>query len=104
MQWRGSGFVVLSWWWLIAAIVGTGVLVIAFADLRWGWRIMAAGFLLGAVIRLIARPARKAGGLNVRSRTLDVVILVTLGVGLLIASATVNLNDPVTRLSTNVTR
>ena len=104
MQWRGSGFVVLSWWWLIAAIVGTGVLVIAFADLRWGGRIMAAGFLLGAVIRLIARPARKAGGLNVRSRTLDVVILVTLGVSLLIASATVNLNDPVTRLSTNVTR
>ena len=104
MQWRGSGFVVLSWWWLIAAIVGIGVLVIAFADLRWGGRIMAAGFLLGAVIRLIARPARKAGGLNVRSRTLDVVILVTLGVGLLIASATVNLNDPVTRSSVSVTR
>jgi hypothetical protein len=104
MQWRGSGFVVLSWWWLIATIVGTGVLVIAFADLRWGGRIMAAGFLLGAVIRLIARPARKAGGLNVRSRTLDVVILVTLGVGLLVASATVNLSGPVTRVSTNVTR
>jgi hypothetical protein len=104
MQWRGSGFVVLSWWWLIAAIVGTGVLVIAFADLRWGGRIMAAGFLLGAVIRLVARPARKAGGLNVRSRTLDVIILVAFGVGLLLASATVNLNDPVTRSSVTVTR
>ena len=104
MQWRGSGFVVLSWWWLIAAIVGTGVLVIAFADLRWGGRIMAAGFLLGAVIRLVARPARKAGGLNVRSRTLDVIILVAFSVGLLIASATVNLNDPVTRSSVTVTR
>jgi hypothetical protein len=104
MQWRGSGFVVLSWWWLIAAIVGTGVLVIAFADLRWGGRIMAAGFLLGAVIRLVARPARKAGGLNVRSRTLDVLLLVAFGVGLLIASATVNLNDPVTRSSVSVTR
>jgi hypothetical protein len=104
MQWRGSGFVVLSWWWLIAAIVGIGVLVIAFADLRWGGRIMAAGFLLGAVIRLVARPARKAGGLNVRSRTLDVIILVAFGVGLLIASATVNLNDPVTRSSVSVTR
>lgn len=104
MQWRGSGFVVLSWWWLIAAIVGTGVLVIAFADLRWGGRIMAAGFLLGAVIRLVARPARKAGGLNVRSRTLDVIILVAFGVGLLIASATVNLNDPVTRSPATVTR
>ena len=104
MQWRGSGFVVLSWWWLIAAIVAAGLLVIAFADLRWGGRIMAAGFLLGALIRLVARPARKAGGLNVRSRALDVVILVSFGVGLLIASATVNLNDPVTRVSTNVTR
>ncbi|GAA2163255.1 DUF3017 family protein [Humibacillus xanthopallidus] len=104
MQWRGSGFVVLSWWWLIAAIVGTGVLVIAFADLRWGGRIMAAGFLLGALIRLVARPARKAGGLNVRSRTLDVIILVAFGVGLLIASATVNLNDPVSRSSATVTR
>ena len=104
MQWRGSGFVVLSWWWLIAAIVGTGVLVIAFADLRWGGRIMAAGFLLGALIRLVARPARKAGGLNVRSRALDVLILVAFGVGLLVASATVNLNDPVTRSTTNVTR
>ena len=104
MQWRGSGFVVLSWWWLIAAIVGIGVLVIAFADLRWGGRIMAAGFLLGAVIRLVARPARKAGGLNVRSRTLDVLLLVAFGVGLLIASATVNLNDPVTRSSVSVTR
>ncbi len=99
MQWRGSGFVVLSWWWLIATIVAVGVLVIGFADLRWGGRIMAVGFLLGAVIRLVARPARKAGGLNVRSRTLDVVILVTLGVGVLVASATVNLGDPVRRTS-----
>ena len=104
MQWRGSGFVVLSWWWLIAAIVAAGVLVIAFADLRWGGRIMAAGFLLGAVIRLVARPARKAGGLTVRSRALDVIILVTFGVGLLIASATVNLNASVTRSTTTVTR
>jgi hypothetical protein len=104
MQWRGSGFVVLSWWWLIAGIVASGVLVIGFADLRWGGRIMAAGFLLGAIIRLVARPARKAGGLNVRSRTLDVVILMAFAVGLLIASATVNLNEPVTRTSVGVTR
>ena len=104
MQWRGSGFVVLSWWWLIAAIVGTGVLVIAFADLRWGGRIMAAGFLLGAVIRLVARPARKAGGLNVRSRALDVAILTTLGIAVLVASATVRLDDPVTRSSASVPR
>ena len=39
-----------------------------------------------------------------RSRTLDVLLLVAFGVGLLIASATVNLNDPVTRSSVSVTR
>ena len=92
MQWRGSGFVVLSWWWLVATVVAVGVLVIAFVDLRWGGRLMAAGFVVGAVVRLVARPARKAGGLNVRSRGLDVAILLTLAVGLLVASATVNLS------------
>jgi hypothetical protein len=97
MDWRGSGFVVLSWWWLVATVVAGGVLVIAFVDLRWGGRLMAAGFLLGAVVRLVAQPARRAGGLNVRSRGLDVAILVTLGVGLLVASATVNLNTPTPR-------
>jgi hypothetical protein len=91
MQWRGSGFVVLSWWYLVAGIAAVGVLVICFLDVRWGGRIMAVAFFVGAVIRLVARPSRKAGGLNVRSRTLDVIILLTLGIGVLIASATVNL-------------
>ncbi|MCU1538592.1 MAG: hypothetical protein JWP82_2943 [Humibacillus sp.] len=99
MQWRGSGFVVLSWWWLVATVVAVGVLVIAFVDLRWGGRLMAAGFVLGAFVRLVARPARKAGGLNVRSRGLDVAILLTLGIGVLVASATVNLNTPAQRAS-----
>ena len=91
MQWRGSGFVVLSWWYLVAGLAAAGVLVMAFADVRWGGRIAALAFVIGAVIRLVARPSRKAGGLNVRSRALDVVILLALGAGVLIASATVNL-------------
>ncbi|MER7073728.1 DUF3017 domain-containing protein [Terrabacter sp. NPDC000476] len=90
MQWRGSGFVVLSWWYLVAAVAAAGVFVIAFVDVRWGGRIVAAAFLVGASIRLVARPARRAGGLTVRSRALDVVILLALGAGVLIASATVN--------------
>ncbi|GAA2021903.1 hypothetical protein GCM10009740_08410 [Terrabacter terrae] len=97
MQWRGSGFVVLSWWYLVAGLAAAGVLVMGFADVRWGGRIVAAAFLVGAVIRLVARPSRKAGGLNVRSRTLDVVILLALGVGVLVASATVNLHADVDR-------
>jgi hypothetical protein len=93
MQWRGSGFIVLGWWYLVAGLAAVGVLTIAFWDLRWGGRIMAVAFLIGAVIRLVARPARKAGGLNVRSRALDVLILLTLGIGVLIASATVNIPE-----------
>ena len=99
MQWRGSGFVVLSWWYLVAGLAAVGVLVMGFADVRWGGRIVAAAFLVGAIIRLVARPSRKAGGLNVRSRTLDVVILLALGVAVLVASATVNLHADVGRSS-----
>lgn len=105
MQWRGSGFVVLSWWYLVAGLAAIGVLVISFLDVRWGGRIVAAAFLIGALIRLVARPSRKAGGLNVRSRGLDIAILLALGLGVLVASATVNLRadgpdrPPVTRTS-----
>ena len=62
-----------------------------FGDLRWGGRIMAVAFLLGAVIRLVADPPRKAGGLNSRSRVVDVAILLALSIGVIIASATVKL-------------
>jgi hypothetical protein len=103
MQWRGSGFVVLSWWYLVAGMAAAGVLVISFLDVRWGGRIVALAFLIGAVIRLVARPARKAGGLNVRSRSLDILILLALGIGVLIASATVNLKADVP-VRTSVTR
>lgn len=95
MQWRGSGFFVLSWWYLVAGLAAAGVFVISFLDIRWGGRIVAAAFFIGAVIRLVARPSRKAGGLTVRSRSLDVLIMTALGIGVLIASATVNLDaDP----------
>ncbi|NUR15926.1 MAG: DUF3017 domain-containing protein, partial [Dermatophilaceae bacterium] len=48
MQWRGSGFVVLSWWYLVAGLAAVGVLFIAFLDVRWGGRIVAAAFFIGA--------------------------------------------------------
>ena len=96
MQWRGSGFVVLSWWYLVAGVAAGGVLLMAFLDVRWGGRVVAVALLVGAVIRIVAQPARRAGGLTVRSRTLDVAILVGLALGVFIASATVNLapDDP----------
>ncbi len=92
MQWRGSGFVVLGWWYVVAVVGAVGTLMMAFGDVRWGGRILSAAFLFGAIVRLVARPARKAGGLNVRSRTLDVLILLAFAVGILIASATVKVD------------
>ncbi|HET7399839.1 MAG TPA: DUF3017 domain-containing protein [Intrasporangium sp.] len=95
MRLRGSGFVVLGLWWLVAAVVGSGLLVIVAGHLRLGGQIMSGGFLLGGLIRLVRSP-RGAGGLTARSRSLDVTILLLLGVGVLVASATVNLSpdDP----------
>jgi hypothetical protein len=95
VQWRGSGFVVLSWWYVVAIVGAAGTLTMAFGDVRWGGRMLAGALFFGAIVRLIARPARKAGGLHARSRTLDVLILLGLGVGILVASATVKLDaDP----------
>ena len=92
MQWRGSGFVVLGWWYVVAVLGAVGVLLMAFGDVRWGGRVMAGGLFFGAVVRLVARPARKAGGLNARSRTVDVLLLLGLAIGILVASATVKLD------------
>ncbi|GAA6526163.1 DUF3017 domain-containing protein [Intrasporangium sp. DVR] len=92
MQWRGSGFVVLGWWYVVAVVGAVGVLMMAFGDVRWGGRIMAGGLVFGALVRLVARPDRKAGGLNVRSRAVDVLLLLGLAIGILVASATVKLD------------
>jgi hypothetical protein len=92
VQWRGSGFVVLSWWYVVAVVGAVGTLMMAFGDVRWGGRVLAAAFFFGAFVRLLARPARKAGGLHVRSRTLDVMILLAFAVGVLVASATVRVD------------
>lgn len=92
MQWRGSGFVVLGWWYVVAVVGAVGVLMMAFGDVRWGGRIMAGGLFFGALVRLVARPDRKAGGLNARSRAVDVLLLLGLALGVLLASATVKLD------------
>lgn len=92
MQWRGSGFVVLSWWYVVAVAGAVGTLIMAFGDVRWGGRILAGAFLFGAVVRLIARPDRKAGGLNARSRAWDVTVLLAFAAAVLYASATVRVD------------
>lgn len=91
MQLRGSGFVVLGVWWLIALVVAAGLFVMAFVDLRLGGRIVSGAFAAAAVIRLVRSP-RKAGGLRVRARWMDVAVLLLLAAGTLYASETVRLD------------
>lgn len=91
MKLRGSGFVVLGPWWPVAVAIAAGVVVIGLGQIRLGGQVICAGFVIGALVRAVARPARRAGGLTVRSRALDVLVLLALGIGVLIASATVNL-------------
>lgn len=74
----------------------TAVLVVVGAGLASGyvhhWRtgawLVAAGVLLAAALRLLL-PARRAGLLAVRSRRLDVVVLLGLGLALAALAATV---------------
>lgn len=91
MKLRGGGFAVLGVWWPVALVVAGGVLVTGLGHIRLGGQLVCAALVVAAVVRLLARPARRAGGLVVRSRGLDVVVLLALAVGVLIASATVNL-------------
>ena len=93
MSMRGSGFAVLGVWWPVAALTAAGVIATGFGQIRLGGQIVCGALVVAAVVRLLAQPARRAGGLVVRSRGLDVVVLLALAIGVLIASATVNL-DP----------
>lgn len=92
MKFRGSGFVVLGIWWPVALAITVGVVASGLGQVRLGGQLIGAALLGAAVVRLVARPARRAGGLVVRSRGLDVLVLVALALGVLIASATVNLD------------
>ena len=93
MKMRGSGFVVLGVWWPVALLTAAGVVTTGLGQIRLGGQIMCGALVVAAVVRLLAQPARRAGGLVVRSRTLDVIVLLALAIGVLIGSATVNL-DP----------
>ncbi|MEO7783807.1 MAG: DUF3017 domain-containing protein, partial [Terracoccus sp.] len=69
-----------------------GVLTMGLGHIRLGGEVVFVGFVGAALTRILARPERRVGGLHVRNRTFDAIVLLSLGVGVLIASATVNLN------------
>lgn len=73
---------------LLAVVLGV-VAGIALAALRHpqpGMFVVSAAFAVGAVLRLVLRP-RAAGSLVVRSRQLDVLVLMTLAVAIGVIAA-----------------
>jgi hypothetical protein len=66
---------------LIAVILGVaaGVVIAAARHPQPGMFVVSAALVVGAVLRLVLRP-RAAGSLVVRSRQLDVLVLVTLAI------------------------
>ncbi|WP_347351486.1 DUF3017 domain-containing protein [Intrasporangium sp.] len=86
----GSGFGRLGPWWLVAAAVGAGLVLFWLGQVRLGGQVMAGGFAAAALIRAVATRSR-AGGIAVRNKGVDVLVLLALAVGILLASATVRL-------------
>lgn len=76
---------VLGAWWATAVVVLAGLLIAVLAHRAVvGGIVMAAGFLLGALLRLVLPDAR-AGGLVVRSRVVDLLLLFGLAAAVLLA-------------------
>jgi Protein of unknown function (DUF3017) len=65
----------------VLLVVGAGLALGASGRWRAGAAVIAAAVLLGGVLRLVL-PVRRAGLLAVRSRRLDAVVLLGLGLAL----------------------
>lgn len=63
---------------VILGVCGTGIAVVAGGDWRLGVRVLAAGLVVAALLRLVL-PAKDAGMLAVRHRAIDVSVLAVLG-------------------------
>jgi hypothetical protein len=76
---------------LAASAVGLGIT--ARGDWRLGVRWIAASLVVAAVLRLVL-PAREAGMLAVRRRSLDVTLLAVVGVALFVLSVAIPNQPP----------
>ncbi len=72
----------LGVWWVVALAIVVGVAWAATDHFLRATVTLAVGCLVGALLRLVLPPER-AGGLVIRSRVADVLVLTVLGVALL---------------------
>jgi hypothetical protein len=80
----------LGVWWFVALGLGAGLLLVLAGHLRIGGYVAAAALVAGAGLRLVL-PQASAGGLAVRRRLVDVVILLGLGSALFVTVRAVEL-------------
>ena len=80
----------LGVWWFVALGLGAGLLLVLAGHLRIGGYVAAAALVVGAGLRLVL-PQASAGGLAVRRRLVDVVILLGLGSALFVTVRAVEL-------------
>ena len=73
----------LGAWWMVIAAGAAGLVLLALDELRWAVVALATTLWLGAALRALV-PTERAGGLVVRSRAFDVVVLVVLGAAILL--------------------
>ncbi len=80
----------LRWWWLLAAGIVGSLVLMASTHLLRGTAVMGGTLLLVAGVRLVL-PAKAAGAIAVRSKWLDILLLVAAAVAVLVVGFTLNL-------------
>ena len=78
---------------LVLAVSAAGLGIVAQGNWRLGVRWIASALVVAALVRLLL-PAREAGMLAVRRRTVDVVILLVVGVALWFLSVNIPNQPP----------
>lgn len=83
----------LGFWWAPTAVLLAGLLAVVVGRRALvGGVIMGAAFALAAVLRLVL-PEDRAGGLAVRTRGLDLLVLSVLSLAVVVAFALVDWAD-----------
>ncbi|MEO3936151.1 DUF3017 domain-containing protein [Dermatophilaceae bacterium Soc4.6] len=80
-------------WWLVALVVAGGLTAVAMGHIRSGGYVAAGGVALAAVLRAVL-PAPRGGGLEIRSRWLDVLMLVVATAALVAVFTLVRIRIP----------
>jgi hypothetical protein len=83
----------LGWWWVAAPVLVLGLVAFAFDRILLGGYQLAAGAGLAAIIRLVL-PRADAGGLAVRSKFVDVTLLLGFAIALAVITSVLDLRQP----------